>query len=131
MPAGGPHSVTQSRCLCFVIPFYFKITESVSIKVLNCLTVCVTAHQRVLTALKQFSVAETIGVTVFQSVLTAVRQFWVPKMVGVTVYQSVLTAGRQFLVPETVGVTAYQSVLTAVGSFRFLRWLASLSIKVF
>ena len=71
--------------------------------VCNCLTVYVTVHQRqsVLTALKQFSVAETVGVTVFQS--------WVPKMVGVTVYQS---------------------VLTAVGSFRFLRWLASLSIKV-
>ena len=31
---------------------------------------------------------------------------------------------------ETVGVTVYQSVLTAVGSFRFLRWMASLSIKV-
>ena len=76
-----------------------------SIKVLNCLTVCVTVHQRqsVLTALKQFSVAETVGV------LTAVRQFWVPKMVGVTVCQSVLTAGRQFLV---------------------LRRLASLPIKV-
>ena len=85
-----------------------------SIKVLNCLTVCVTVHQRqsVLTALKQFSVAETVGVIVFHSVLTtetAVRQFWVPNMVGVTVYQSVLTAGRQFLV---------------------LRWLASLPIKV-
>ena len=82
-----------------------------SIKVLNCLTVCVTVHQRqsVLIALKQFSVAETVGVTVFQSVLTAVRQFWVPKMVGVTVYQSVLTAGGQFLV---------------------LRRLASLPIKV-
>ena len=54
-----------------------SITESVSIKVLNCLTVCVTVYQRqsVLTALKQFSVAETVGVTVFQSVLTAVRQF--------------------------------------------------------
>ena len=43
---------------------------------------------------------------------------------------------RQFLVPEmggfneTVGVTVYQSVLTAIGSFRFLRQLASLSIKV-
>ena len=75
-----------------------SIMESVSIKVLNCLTVCVTVHQRqsVLTALKQFSVAETVGVTVFQSVLTAVRQFWVPKMVGVTVYQSVLTAVQAF-----------------------------------
>ena len=102
-----------------------KITESLSIKVLNCLTVCVTVHQRqsVFTALRQFSVAEMVGVTVFQSVLTAVRQFWVPKMVGVTVYQSVLTAVRQFLlVPEMVGVTAYQSVLTAIGSFRSLRW---------
>ena len=53
------------------------------------------------------------------------RQFSVPEMggfnetVGVTVYQS-----------ETVGVTVYQSVLTAIGSFRFLRQLASLSIKV-
>ena len=27
---------------------------------------------------------------------------------------------------ETVGVTVYQSVLTAIGSFRFLRWMASL-----
>ena len=31
---------------------------------------------------------------------------------------------------ERVGVTVYQSVLTAIGSFRFLRWMASLSIKV-
>ena len=117
---------SSTRRMQFSVPEMDEITESLSIKVLNCLTVCVTVHQRqrqsVFTALRQFSVAETVGVTVFQSVLTAVRQFWVPKMVGVTVYQSVLTVGRQFLVPETVGVTAYQSVLSAVGSFRFLRW---------
>ena len=47
-----------------------------------------------------------------------------------------LNCRRQFSVPEMDGITAYQSVLTAVGSFRFLRWvaslrqLASLSIKV-
>ena len=78
-----------------------------------------------------------VGLTVYQSVLTAGRQFLVPEPVGVTVCQSVLTAGRQFLVPEKVGVTVYQSVLrhclskclNAVGSFRFLRWLASLSSK--
>ena len=47
-----------------------------------------------------------------------------------------LNCRRQFSVSEMDGITAYQSVLTAVGSFRFLRWvasmrqLASLSIKV-
>ena len=42
--------------------------------------------------------------------------------VGVTAYQSVL----KFSVSEMDGITLYQSVLTAVGSFRFLRWVASL-----
>ena len=52
------------------------------------------------------------------------------RCVSVHQRQSVLTALKQFSVAETVGVTVFQSVLTAVGSFRFLRWLASLSIKV-
>ena len=75
---------------------------------------------------------ETVGVTVYQSTcLNCHGQFSVYEIDGITLYQSV-----QFSVPEmggfteTVGVTVYQSVLTAVGSFRFLRWMASLSIKV-
>ena len=44
------------------------LTQSLSIKVLNCLTLGVTVHQSVLTAVRQFSVPETDGLAVCQSV---------------------------------------------------------------
>ena len=59
----------------------------------------------VLTAVRQFSVAETDSLTVYQSVLTAGRHF--------SVYPSFLTAYWQFSVPEMDGLTVCQSVLTA------------------
>ena len=62
------------------------------------------------------------------------RQFSVPEMGGfnetVGCLSKCLNGHRQFSVSETVGITVYQSVLTAIGSFRFLRWMALLSIKV-
>ena len=70
-----------------------------------------------------------VGVTVYQSVLTAGRQFSVAETVDINVYQSFLTAGRQFSI-LSFKVRSVQSQVK-VGSFRFLRQMASLSIKVY